>query len=272
MEFFKYSGAGNLFVILDGRGQDVSSCREAGAVSRICREYGTDGLMILDSSQEYDFRMEFYNPDGSSGMMCGNGGRCIAAFAASLGIAPAGDEYVFEAPDGVHTAKILRNCGGKAVVRLGMRDVAGIDGIMDGWFLNTGTRQFVKFVTGVEGMDVMEEGRKLRWDGAFAPEGTNVCFVEDMGGGTLKVRTFEKGVEGETLACGTGIVASAIAAFRAGIAPARTEGRRVFYDIKARIDELSASISSPPPPLKASSSPAPRSRIYKNLRKFALIR
>jgi len=163
--------------------------------------------------------MEFYNPDGSGGMMCGNGGRCIVAFADMLGIKPAtGSEYRFLAPDGLHTATILNGpatCHSERseeslwTVRLKMIDVEGITHVKDGYFLNTGTRHFVKFVDDVDSIDVAEEGKRLRWDPVFQPEGTNVNFVQIAPDG-LHVRTFEKGVEGETLACGTGLTASAI--------------------------------------------------------------
>ena len=144
-----------------------------------------------------------------------------------------------EAADGVHTAQILSKEGDRAIVRLHMIDVKEIRKVLGGWFLNTGTRQFIKFVDDVEVVDIMTEGKELRWDKAFAPEGTNVCFVQNLGNGELRIRTFEKGVEGETLACGTGITATAIAAYNAGIAPAKIEGRRVSYILHARIDDLS---------------------------------
>ena len=252
------SGAGNDFVVLDGRGVDVSEFRRAERIREVCAEFRTDGLMILDTSDSADFQMEFYNPDGSGGMMCGNGGRCIVAFADWLGIKPAdGHTYRFLAPDGIHLASILARpevgrmvvpCGipfaslspappiasdgplplplsggGQArrglpsadsqwTVRLQMIDVNGVQEMLGGYFLNTGTRHFVKFVEDVDAIDIEKEGKELRWNEAFAPEGTNVNFVqvcEDR----LKIRTFEKGVEGETLACGTGITASAIAAY-----------------------------------------------------------
>ena len=165
--------------------------------------------------------------------MCGNGGRCIVAFADWLGISPSEPgHYRFKAPDGLHTAEILSRpdsgCGttdtGKQwTVRLGMIDVDGIREVLGGYFLNTGTRHFVKFVEDVDAIDVAAEGKALRWNEAFAPEGTNVNFVQRMPDGTLKIRTFEKGVEGETLACGTGITAAALAAWFAGILPGDTD-------------------------------------------------
>ena len=218
VELYHFSGAGNNFVVLDGRTGDVSPYRTVPVIREECARLDTDGLMILSSAPEgYAFSMEFFNPDGSGGMMCGNGGRCIVAFADLLGIGPDPDGiYRFLAPDGPHQARILsRDGAGKWTVRLKMTDVAGVKPVKDGFFLNTGTRHFVRFVPDVDGMDVEKEGKALRWDDAFAPEGTNANFVE-VGPDLLKIRTFEKGVEGETLACGTGITASAIAAFYSG--------------------------------------------------------
>ena len=223
VKIHKMSGAGNVFVVIDGRGKEMDEFREAERIRELCREFRTDGLMILDIALTdlTDFRMEFYNPDGSGGMMCGNGGRCIVAFADWLGITPSEPgHYRFLAPDGLHTAEILSRpdsgCGttdtGKQwTVRLGMIDVDGIREVLGGYFLNTGTRHFVKFVEDVDAIDVATEGKALRWNETFAPEGANVNFVQRMPDGTLKIRTYEKGVEGETLACGTGITAAAIA-------------------------------------------------------------
>ncbi len=287
--FFTFSGAGNDFVVLDGRRGGMEPFREPARIGALCREYHTDGLMILTSAptpaqsgegsvrachaerspkgeveaSPYDFVMEFYNPDGSGGMMCGNGGRCIVAFANYLGINPAdGRTYHFLAPDGEHTAEILSEGsdlskpslrdpshsqraearlwappsytaeGGHGfgevtplrtwTVRLKMIDVQGVTSMKDGYFLNTGTRHFVKFTPGVDGIDMETEAKPLRWDAAFQPEGTNVNFVEVRADG-LHVRTFEKGVEGETLACGTGLTACALAAYKAGVAIPRGE-------------------------------------------------
>ena len=214
-----FSGAGNDFVVIDGRQGDVSQYRDIAQIKALCKEFKTDGLMILGEAPGYDFAMEFFNPDGSGGMMCGNGGRCIVAFADYLGIRPAchpepaEGSYRFLAPDGPHTGVILAHPKDNLwEVRIKMIDVHGVTPMLGGLFLNTGTRHFVKFVPDVEQVDVPSEGRALRWDPAFAPEGTNVNFVHVAEDG-LHVRTFEKGVEGETLACGTGLTASAIAAY-----------------------------------------------------------
>ena len=249
-KIFHFSGAGNDFVVLDGRREDLGAFREVATIGRLCREYGTDGLMILsEGDAEADFTMEFYNPDGSSGMMCGNGGRCIAAFAdylglnavssreaeASIGNVPALRSYLFRAADGLHTGEILSRSGSRWQVRLGMIDVEGVKPVLDGYFLNTGTRHFVKFVEDVEAVDIEAEGPAIRHNPLFAPEGTNVNFVQIVPGG-IKVRTFEKGVEGETLACGTGITASAIATVFSGRAADETTSHKIA--VQARKDAL----------------------------------
>lgn len=221
---YKYSGAGNDFVVLDGRSEDVGHYREAGVIRSLCSRkdgfqaadgrIGADGLMILSGADGYDFSMEFYNPDGSSGMMCGNGGRCIVAFSSFLGLVPAdGKVFRFVAADGEHTGEIVSSEGDVSTVRLGMIDCSEYHSVLDGWFLNTGTRHFVKFVDDVESLDIESEGKRYRWDEKFAPLGVNANFVQKLADGSLKVRTFEKGVEAETLACGTGLTACAIASW-----------------------------------------------------------
>ena len=261
-KIYKFSGAGNDFVVIDGREGDVSAFREVPRIEALCKEFKTDGLMILGPALRQaqgpvgelvepqgpavDFTMEFYNPDGSGGMMCGNGGRCIVAFADYLGIKPAsGSVFLFMAPDGLHTGEILERPDGSTgsptdrwIVRIKMIDVQGITPLLGGYFLNTGTRHFVKFVDDVEQVDVDAEGKALRWNEAFAPIGTNVNFVHVAPDG-LHVRTFEKGVEGETLACGTGLTACALVAHHAGV-PTATPGA---YRLRARQDWLSVNFT-----------------------------
>jgi diaminopimelate epimerase len=263
-ELHKYSGAGNDFVVLDGRTEDVSAFRSPERIAALCdRErgfaaadgrVGADGLMILTDDPDYDFRMEFYNPDGSGGMMCGNGGRCIVAFADALGIAPAdGRVYRFVAADGGHTGEILSRDGACKTVRIKMIDVRTFYPVLDGWFVDTGTRHFVRFVPDVEAVDVETEGRTARWDPVFAPVGANANFVSVDPDGTLRVRTFEKGVEGETLACGTGITASAIAAYLTGIISAESaaeSSRRAagnYFSDKFAEKPISAPLSAADP-------------------------
>ena len=256
MKAWKYSGAGNSFVVLDGRSSDCSGYREAQRISALCSAHSTDGLMILSPAEGLDFRMEYFNSDGSGGMMCGNGGRCIVAFADQLGIEPAEPgRYSFVAADGLHTAVVTERNGALKTVSLRMKDVKGavrypcldpIEGV-SGWFLDTGTRHFVIFVPDVEAVDVEELGSRVRYHPAFLPQGVNVNFVQPTSFG-IKLRTFEKGVEAETLACGTGIVASALAAYVSEAAPAvsiRMGGLRNYnYCVQARRDELSVDFNT----------------------------
>ena len=243
--FKKYHGAGNDFLIADNRDGSVSL--SVDQVRHLCDRhtgFGADGLMLLEDCPGKDFQMVFYNPDGSSGMMCGNGGRCIVAFAADQRIVAPGEHVSFSASDGDHEADFSPVDGlGTRTVRLRMKDVAGIESYAEenSFFLDTGTRHLVKFVTGLDGYPVLAEGPALRHDPRFAPAGTNVNFVEICPSAdrtALRIRTFEKGVEYETLACGTGIVASAMAAWNSGVPPTSREGDSVRYLLKAAIADL----------------------------------
>lgn len=266
--FSKYHGAGNDFLIADNRDGHLSLSEEV--IRHLCDRhtgFGADGVMLLESGSGKDFNMVYFNPDGSGGMMCGNGGRCIVAFAADCGAVSPDSTIVFDAADGEHIASIPENgMKGEKTVRLKMKDVSGITAYPeeDGFFLDTGTRHYVKFVSGLADYPVLSEGPVLRHDSRFAPVGTNVNFVEVAGGPAstvrtictakgdsstleaegqastvLAVRTFEKGVEYETLACGTGIVASAMASFVRGVPPSRTAGETVAYSVRAAIADLS---------------------------------
>ena len=244
--FYKYQGAGNDFLIADNRSGELQLSTEQ--IAALCdRRYGigADGLMLLEGSAEYDFRMIYFNSDGSGGMMCGNGGRCMVAFAADQGI----QHFDFDAADGFHSAQILASEGPQKTVRLKMKDVAqiqkyealtGVNVPSEGCFLDTGTRHYVRFVKDIESYDIVSEGRDIRYNGQeLQPVGANVNYVEPYCGG-VKVRTYEKGVEDETFACGTGIVASCVASFVDGVAPSVTfEDGRVKYDVKAKRDALS---------------------------------
>lgn len=226
MTFYKYHGAGNDFLIADGRDIDIDL--SAGRIARLCERHtgiGADGVMVLEHSSDADFRMRYYNSDGSGGMMCGNGGRCIVAFAADLGY----ESFVFEAPDGQHVAELENTVEAFSaeprIVRLKMKDVQGAalyenktGAMFPDVFLDTGTRHLVHFVEDVGECDVVGAGRSLRYDTRFAPQGVNVNFVRvndflPDGNLYIDVRTYEKGVEDETLACGTGIVASSMASW-----------------------------------------------------------
>lgn len=252
MTFYKYNGAGNDFLIADNR--DVGVCLTAEFIRKICdRHYGigADGVMLLGSGGEaFDFTMDYFNSDGSGVMMCGNGGRCIVAFASFLGLKPASQDgrWSFVAADGEHHAELLSSEGNTLTVRLQMIDISVArhydslknDASASGWFVDTGTRHFVHFVdTPLTSEYVDAQGRKLRHAEEFAPLGANVNFVAK--GNTLKVRTFEKGVEAETCACGTGITASAAAAWLCGVAPASRDAMTgaLHYVVDALNDRLS---------------------------------
>lgn len=245
MKFYKYQGAGNDFIILDQSESDFEL--SAASISGICdRRFGigADGLIVFGPSSLYDFSMKFFNSDGSSGMMCGNGGRCIISFAASRGVKPRREDgmYVFEAPDGIHSGIILAAEGKKSTVRLKMNDVPQVKPLWDGLFMNTGCPHLVfSCISGIETLDVAGEGPRWRHDPAFSPAGTNVDWTE-VCGDRLRVRTFEKGVEGETLACGTGVIAAAISAYiRFGAScPAftRIEGGLIRCSIRTSCNDL----------------------------------
>ena len=266
--FSKYHGAGNDFLIADNRDGHLSLSEEV--IRHLCDRhtgFGADGVMLLESGSGKDFNMVYFNPDGSGWMMIGNGGLCIVAFAADCGAVSPDSTIVFDAADGEHIASIPENgMKGEKTVRLKMKDVSGITAYPeeDGFFLDTGTRHYVKFVSGLADYPVLSEGPVLRHDSRFAPVGTNVNFVEVAGGPAstvrtictakgdsstleaegqastvLSIRTFEKGVEYETLACGTGIVASAMASFVRGVPPSRTAGETVAYSVRAAIADLS---------------------------------
>ncbi|MBO8466492.1 MAG: diaminopimelate epimerase [Bacteroidetes bacterium] len=237
MKLYKYQGAGNDFLLADNRTGEISVT--TGGITSLCdRHYGigADGLMLLENSGRYDFRMTYFNSDGSGGMMCGNGGRCIVAFACDMGIR----HFDFEAADGFHTAEILENEGNRKIVRLKMKNVSTVkQENEDSWFIDTGTRHHVRFVKNLESYDVLKNGREIRYREEYGPVGVNANFAEtDPETGILHVRTYEKGVENETFACGTGITASAIAAYLMNPG-AWTEGTgNVHVPVKALRDTL----------------------------------
>ncbi len=210
VQFSKYHGAGNDFIMIDGRERDLDSMDQS-VIRFLCDRHfgiGADGLIILTASEKHDFRMIYYNADGREGTMCGNGGRCITAFARSLGIT--GQRATFDGVDGTHRSEILPDGN----IRLMLKDVEGIRFTGDGYLLHTGSPHFVVFVDRLQELDVDTEGRAIRHQARFGREGTNVNFVEPgPNEGEIRVRTFERGVEAETLSCGTGVTASAISAF-----------------------------------------------------------
>ena len=213
-EFYKYHGTGNDFIIFDDRGPaSVSSLLNQETIARLCERrlgIGADGLILIQKHPELDFRMVYFNSDGREGTMCGNGGRCAVAFARKAGIIT--DQATFESIDGVHTASVNE----KEIILLSMQPVSSVKAWEAGYILDTGSPHYILFSENIDGINVAEEGRRIRYHEHFIPGGTNVNFVEHADN-EIYVRTYERGVEEETLSCGTGIIASAIcSAFRSG--------------------------------------------------------
>jgi diaminopimelate epimerase len=213
--FFKMSGAGNDFIIIDNRNQIVADTELNSFITRVCRRKmsaGADGLILIEASDKYDFRWRFFNSDGSNAEMCGNGARCAARFAHVNGIA--GTRLSFETEAGVVSAQI-----NEGRVKVKMPDPSDLklayplklsDRSMEISSINTGVPHVVVLVAGVADLDVVTLGREIRFHKAFAPAGTNANFVQRIEGSAIEIRTYERGVEDETLACGTGAIASAI--------------------------------------------------------------
>lgn len=210
LQFNKYQGVGNDFIIIDNR-KDVFNPDDSELINRMCNRrfgIGADGLILLSDHMDYDFEMKYFNADGYESTMCGNGGRCSADFAIRAGIA--GRSMRFKAIDGTHKA-----ISEEGIIRLQMNDVKDPGKINNNYFINTGSPHYIIFRDDVMKTDVDKEGKEIRWSEEFAPGGTNVNFVEKQETG-IYVRTFERGVEAETLSCGTGVTASAIASVISG--------------------------------------------------------
>ena len=208
VKFLKYEGAGNDFILIDNRDLIFDHFQRPELIQKLCDRHfgiGADGLMVLQLKDGYDFEMIYYNADGHPGSMCGNGGRCIVAFAKHLELIK--NETNFLAVDGSHYAKISENGDW---VSLQMIDVQDISTDGDAFVLNTGSPHYVLCVTDLEQMDVYTDGKNVRYNDKYTAEGINVNFVEDFPG-YYYVRTYERGVENETYACGTGVTAVAMA-------------------------------------------------------------
>lgn len=205
VKFYKYQGTGNDFIILDNRTGEFNQITNS-MVARLCNRHlgiGGDGLMLMNKAGGYDFEMIYYNADGNPGTMCGNGGRCMVSFARKMGILQF--TYRFKASDGDHEAELNGQ-----VVRLKMNDVREVEVHNTYMILNTGSPHFVRFVNDLENVDVVETGREIRNSKKFLPDGINVDFVEPLQDDSIFVRTYERGVEDETLSCGTGVTAAAL--------------------------------------------------------------
>ncbi|MEM7572080.1 MAG: diaminopimelate epimerase [Bacteroidota bacterium] len=212
ISFDKYHGAGNDFLLLDGREKLPFSLDRHDFIADLCSRrfgVGADGLMVLSHKTDYDFEMHYFNADGHSGSMCGNGGRCIVTFAHKLGIRPQSADglYHFLAVDGPHRARLLEN----GQVELEMQPVSDIDQLGEDCILDTGSPHFIRWVPDVGELEVLAQGQSIRYSPTYEKVGINVNFVQRVNGDTLLIRTYERGVEGETYACGTGVTAAAIA-------------------------------------------------------------
>jgi diaminopimelate epimerase len=213
--FYKMSGAGNDFIIIDNRNRIVGDTDLSGFIAGVCRRKmsaGADGLILIEASDKCDFRWRFFNSDGSKAEMCGNGARCAARFAHVIGIA--GTRLSFETEAGIVSARIHEDR-----VKVKMPDPSGLklayplelsDRSLEISSINTGVPHVVVMVEQVADVDVVALGREIRLHQTFAPAGTNANFAQRLKGNAIEIRTYERGVEDETLACGTGAIASAI--------------------------------------------------------------
>ncbi|MDJ0644448.1 MAG: diaminopimelate epimerase [Flavobacteriaceae bacterium] len=209
LTFYKYQGTGNDFILIDNR-QELFPKKNTELIAQLCdRKFGigADGLILLEDSAEADFKMIYYNADGNPSSMCGNGGRCLVAFAEYLGIIE--KKTVFEAVDGLHEATI-----DNGLVNLKMIDVQDIQEFEYHVFLDSGSPHHVTYVNDVDKVDVKAKGSTIRYGAPYFENGSNVNFVEQIDKNTFKVRTYERGVEDETLSCGTGVTAVAIASHK----------------------------------------------------------
>lgn len=207
IEFYKYQGTGNDFVMIDNR-TNFFPKEDIQLIEQLCdRRFGigADGLILLENDSDTDFRMVYYNSDGNESSMCGNGGRCLVAFANQLGVI--NNQAIFMATDGLHHASV----GNDAIVSLQMIDVDEIQKKDSHTFLNTGSPHHVQIVEDLKNYNVKDNGASIRYGELYGEKGSNVNFVKKIDDDTFSVRTYERGVEDETLACGTGVTAVAIA-------------------------------------------------------------
>ncbi len=233
LKFSKYHGTGNDFILIDNREMDITL--SGGQIAFLCDRHfgiGADGLMFLQPSDKGDFEMRYYNSDGGEGTMCGNGGRCMTAFARSLGLIDR--QARFLAIDGEHESTVLSGSGNEIFVSLKMQDIDGAE-VKDGnYIINSGSPHFVKFVANIDEIDPYAEGKKIRWGKEFQPDGINVNFVE-IKNDHIIVRTFERGVENITLSCGTGSIAASVAtSLTTGSATGKVEIKTLGGDLTVR--------------------------------------
>ncbi len=205
INFYKYQGTGNDFILADNRNQSLPAYHKEWIASLCHRRFGigADGFIALENAEGYDFKMVYFNSDGNESTMCGNGGRCLVRFAHDLGII--GGTTRFLAVDGPHEAEVFEDR-----ISLKMQDVEGVEQIGGDFYLNTGSPHYVHYLaSGLDQLNILPEARAIRYNDRFHKEGTNVNYVEDKGD-YLAVRTYERGVEDETYSCGTGVTAVAL--------------------------------------------------------------
>ena len=224
LHFYKYQGTGNDFIMVDNRLKNFPK-NDTKLIANLCNRkfgIGADGLILLENFASLDFKMVYYNSDGNESSMCGNGGRCLVAFAKQIGVIE--NKATFEAIDGLHFATIDNN----GIVSLQMKDVDYIITEENYTFLNTGSPHHVTLVNHLKQLDVKTEGAKIRYSNLYGNEGSNVNFVEQIKDDIFAVRTYERGVEDETLSCGTGAVAVAIAMYKTN----KTNSRKIQIQVE----------------------------------------
>ena len=233
LHFFKFHGTGNDFILIDNREGNMRP--EENTVMKLCDRHfgiGADGLILLQQAEGYDFGMAYFNADGRESTMCGNGGRCITAFAHRLGIIRNGARFM--AVDGEHLSEVLSSNGNEYVVRVKLGDAVVGASTALGTHVDTGSPHLVRFVADVEKVDVVKEGRRIRYGKKMAEAGINVNFAEPVKD-TIRVRTYERGVEDETLSCGTGVTAAAL------VTASKFTPAKGYYNIETRGGRLKVS-------------------------------
>lgn len=204
LSFYKYQGTGNDFVMIDNR-EGIFPKDDLKLISQLCdRRFGigADGVILVENAENADFEMVYYNPDGSQSL-CGNGSRCAVMFAKQLDIISNSTDFL--AIDGMHKATIDGD-----EVQLLMNDVEGYEQINDDFLIDTGSPHYIRYNQNVAALDMITEGQSVRYSDRFKEKGVNVNLIEEVDNSTLKIRTYERGVEGETLSCGTGCTAAAL--------------------------------------------------------------
>lgn len=236
LPFYKYQGTGNDFIILDNRSGNFTQLTNVEIAYLCDRRFGigADGLMMLQLKNGYDFEMLYYNADGNEGSMCGNGGRCLVAFAKLMGVID--KTAAFLATDGFHEAVVKEN----GWIELKMKDVSSIEKNADHAVLNTGSPHYIRWEKDIGKTAVYEEGKRIRNSPPFVNEGINVNFVQ-VHEDALSVRTYERGVEAETLSCGTGVTAAAIAASSDNIGQQEQKILTPGGELKVKFEKISDS-------------------------------